>query len=90
MPGIDTHQALIDDIPNRFPVVRTVVWFNWSSHGMDWAIESSLESQQAFAEGIGSSYYMDNEFSNLRTSPIPPCVEVHERWPSLLPSFENE
>lgn len=73
------HEALTYDLPSRFPAVKAIVWFNWSDRGMDWAIESSLESQRAFAEGIGSSYYIDNKFSNLRTSPIPAWVEFHQR-----------
>ena len=86
------HEALTNDLPSRFPAVKAVVWFNWNNRGMDWAIESSLESQKAFAEGIGSSYYIDNEFSSLKTSPIPPWVEFYERWPNFLPkskSFEE-
>ena len=83
------HDALTYDLPSRFPAVKAIVWFNWGNRGMDWTIESSIESQQAFAEGIGSSYYMDNEFSNLRTSPIPPWVEVHERWLRFLPKAKS-
>jgi mannan endo-1,4-beta-mannosidase len=83
------HEALTYDLPSRFPAVKAIVWFNWSDRGMDWAIESSLESQRAFAEGIGSSYYIDNKFSNLRTSPIPQWVEFHERWPDFPIRLES-
>lgn len=75
------HQALIDDLPNHFPAVRAFVWFNWSNRGMDWPIESSPEAQSAFAEAIGSGYYKDNDFSNLKASPIPGWVEFYEGWP---------
>lgn len=71
------RDALTDDLPNVFPRVKAVVWFNWNNRGMDWVIESSLQSQVAFAEGIASSYYVDNQFSDLSVPPIPP-------WENLL------
>lgn len=66
------RDALTDDLPNRFPEVRAIVWFNWNNRDMDWVIESSPEAQSAFAEGIDSNYYIDNHFSNFTSSPIPP------------------
>ena len=66
------RDALTQDLPKRFPEVKAIVWFNWNNRGMDWVIESSPESQSAFAQGIASGYYIDNQFSDLTTSPIPP------------------
>lgn len=51
------RKALTDDLPNKFPRVEAILWFNWNTDGMDWVIESSDESRAAFAEAIGSGYY---------------------------------
>jgi hypothetical protein len=76
--------ALAFDLPNRFPQVKAVVWFNWNYQGMDWVIESSSESQAAFSAGIASSYYTANSFSSLNISPIPPWEEYNEPWETLF------
>lgn len=82
------RNALAHTLPNRFPRVKAVIWFNWNHRNMDWTIESSPAAQQAFAESIASNYYVVNEFSNLATSPIPPWEELHDPWNSFLPVFE--
>jgi hypothetical protein len=81
------REALTTDLPNRFPKVKAFVWFNWNNSGMDWVIESSPHSQAAFAEGIASSYYLDNQFSNITTSPIPPWGEIDVRLKEFLLMF---
>jgi hypothetical protein len=53
------RQALLEDLPHKFPRIEAVLWFNWNTEGMDWVIESSDESRAAFAEGIASDYYHD-------------------------------
>lgn len=78
------QNALAHDLPQLFPGVKAIVWFNWNHRGMDWAIESSPASQQAFAENIASDYYLENEFSNLTASPILPWEELNSPWTSLL------
>jgi chitodextrinase len=49
-------------MPRVFPQIRAFSWFNWNidQNGgrWDWPIESSPGAQQAFAEGIASSYYV--------------------------------
>jgi hypothetical protein len=82
------QDALTDDLPNQFPEVKAIVWFNWNNRGMDWAIESSPESQAAFAASIASSYYIDNRFSNLETSPILPGEASNYPLTNILPAFE--
>jgi beta-mannanase len=77
-------------LPKRFPRIKAVVWFNWNIQGMDWAIESSPESQDAFARSIGSSYYTSNEFADLATSPIPPWEELPEAASSILSFIRND
>jgi hypothetical protein len=84
------RNALSNALPKHFPGVKAVVWFNWNSRGMDWVIESSPSSQQAFADNIASDYYVENEFSNLTTSPIPPWEELADSWKGFLPSFNEQ
>jgi endoglucanase len=67
-------------LPELFPQVKAVVWFNWNMDGMDWVIESSPESQAAFAESIASDYYVDDQFATIDTSPIPPWEELITPW----------
>jgi hypothetical protein len=59
-------------IPDRFPGVKGVVWWNKSDENMDWPIETSAAAQTAFAQSIASSYYAPNRFSTITASPIPP------------------
>jgi|WetSurMetagenome_2_1015567.scaffolds.fasta_scaffold95446_2 hypothetical protein len=75
------RNALLHALPERFPKVEAVIWFNWNIRGIDWAIESSASARRAFAEGIDSRYYAKNRFSGLDTSPIPPADQV----PILVP-----
>ena len=63
---------LKEELPNDFPAVKALVWFNWNTDGMDWAIESSQSAQEAFASGIASPYYSGEEFGDIGTAPIPP------------------
>lgn len=74
--------AFSKTLPQRFPAVKAVLWFNWRVRGTDWPIESSAGAQNAFAESIGSSYYADNQFSDLNFSPIPPADQILEPPPN--------
>jgi Glycosyl hydrolase family 26 len=53
--------ALSTQIPQSFPQMKAVVWFNWRFYKngtwMPYEIESSASSQSAFASGIAASYY---------------------------------
>jgi hypothetical protein len=66
--------ALLTQLPTRFPKVRAALWFNWNDKNpaITFPIESSAASIDAFATGIRSGYYASNTFSNLNISPIPP------------------
>lgn len=68
------QNAFLNDLPNRFPKIKGILWFNWDDRNAKYTfpIESSSASQKAFAEAIGSSYYAANDFADLNTSPIPP------------------
>ncbi len=68
--------ALTNQLPVHFPKVKAFVWFNWNLQGMDWVIESSPAAQAAFAKGIASDYYTQNQFANLNVSPIPPADQL--------------
>lgn len=74
-------QALETEIPNNFPNVRALVWFNWyiedeeAKKRWDWPIESSTSAKAAFASAIASSYYASDSFGSLaeleRIQPLP-------------------
>jgi len=67
------RDALEVQIPNNYPQIRAVVWFNWNSEeGRTWNIDSSAASAEAFASAIASPFYAANDFATLSTSPIPP------------------
>jgi Glycosyl hydrolase family 26 len=58
-------------LPQHFPRIRAVVWFNENKE-TDWRIESSPAAQNAFAGAIQSSLYTSNQYASLAVSPIPP------------------
>ncbi len=64
--------AFLTQLPTNFPMVKAVVWFNWLYGGQDFRAESTQRSLNAFAAGIGSSYYAANDFANYDISPIRP------------------
>lgn len=63
--------ALKTQLPVNFPKVKALVWFNWNDNNsaLDWPIQTSDQAMDAFAQGIGSSYYAANNFANLSTLP---------------------
>jgi beta-mannanase len=61
--------ALTVQLPQHFPRVKALVWFNWTAEGHDWVIESSPAAQAAFAQGIAPPYYASNDFANLDRAP---------------------
>lgn len=79
--------ALGTQLPNNFPQIGAVLWFNWNTDGMDWTIETSPAAQQAFAAAIASPYYAESEFASLSTSPIPPYSQPQR--PRLPQQPEN-
>jgi hypothetical protein len=55
--------AFTDAIPNRFPRIRAVVWFNENKQdvekgGYDWRVQSSPTALHAFAAAVASSVYL--------------------------------
>jgi beta-mannanase len=61
--------AFAEQIPNKFPKIKAVVWFNESKE-TDWRIESSPAAQAAFARAVASSVYATNQCGALSASPI--------------------
>jgi hypothetical protein len=53
--------ALSTQLPQSFPQIKALAWFNWRFYAQStwWAyeIESSASSQAAFATGIATAYY---------------------------------
>lgn len=70
--------ALLTQLPQNFPHIRAIVYFNWNttsdptSPDASMVIESSPHAQAAFAAGIGSAYYATNQFANLPAGIIAP------------------
>lgn len=63
--------TLTKTLPDDFPRVRALVWFNWNVQGLHWVIDSSAKAEAAFRKGIKSSRYLTNRFANLPDGPIP-------------------
>jgi hypothetical protein len=53
--------ALSTQLPQNFPKIKMLLWFNWRIYEkgtwQDWPIESSASTQAAFKSGISSNYY---------------------------------
>jgi hypothetical protein len=72
-------EGLGNYLPNNFPGIKAVLWFNWNiTEGgteWDWPIESSAASTASFANAISSPYYAENTFKELepltRIQPLP-------------------
>lgn len=50
------EEGLLEDVPSRLPRVRAVVWFS-SNKLMDWRIDSSTESLEAYSRVAASCRY---------------------------------
>jgi len=82
------RDALTVELPQNFPLVKAVVWFNWNADGMDWVIESSATTQQAFADSIALPYYAANEFAALEGGlirPPRPCTVLGRQSVGRVP-----
>src|SRR5438270_5482132 len=71
-PGAWVTDALLTQLPQNFPQIKALVWFNWNGGGDSWPIETSPALQAGFRQGIASSYYATNTFSDLPFGPIQP------------------
>src|SRR5262249_55735826 len=68
--GAWIKDMLTVQLPNNYPRVFAFVWWNWNNDGQ-LAINTSPGALSAFRQGISSSIYMSNVYSNLSVSPIP-------------------
>jgi glycosyl hydrolase family 26 len=66
-PGAWVSDALTQELPNEFPQVKALVWFNWNAGdpNLTWPIESSPATQNAFGASIRSDYFSSNQFGSL-------------------------
>jgi beta-mannanase len=69
--------ALTTQLPQNFSQIKAVLWLNWRIYEKDkywpWEIESSTSAQQAFKDGIASSYYAaGGGFDNLTLTKVKP------------------
>lgn len=71
--------AFQTQLPKNFPRIKAVVWFNWNDRDplLDWPIESSQSSIDAFSGSIGGCNYATNSFADINVSPIPPLDQLH-------------
>jgi hypothetical protein len=51
------RDALEVQVPQNYPQVRGIVYFNFNMSGVDWRIETSEGSLAGWQEGIGTDYY---------------------------------
>jgi hypothetical protein len=69
------RQILTEQLPNRFPRVQALVWFEEkNTGGVDFSIlqDQGPKSQEAFRQAIAAPYYAANGYGALATTPIPP------------------
>lgn len=66
------RDALEVQLPQHFPQIRAVIWFNWDAEeGRSWVVNSSSAAARSFAAALRSPYYIDARFHNLGSAPIP-------------------
>jgi hypothetical protein len=58
-------------LPQEFPRIQGLIWFEKEDDEMDWPIETSSTATAAFAKGIAGPRYLANSFGGLGASPIP-------------------
>jgi len=69
------HQILGQQLPQRFPQVRALVWFDEkNTNGNDYSLlqDQGPLSRDAFRAEINSPYFAASSYADLGASPIPP------------------
>jgi hypothetical protein len=64
--------SALSEIPQHYPMVRGLIWFDVFDGKLDWPIETSTTATAAFRQSIADPLYTTNTYTNLTTSPIPP------------------
>jgi mannan endo-1,4-beta-mannosidase len=82
--GAWVRDALNQQLPNNFPQIRAVVWFDWNAGdpALSWPIGSSPGTQSAFAQSIASDYFAPNRFGDLSAGTIAPLGGFAQVAPS--------
>ncbi|MDQ2629430.1 MAG: hypothetical protein M3Y75_00450 [Actinomycetota bacterium] len=62
----------IQSVTTEYPLIRGFLWFEKHDDGMDWPIETSTASAQAFAAGIQHPAFAANSFASLAGGPVVP------------------
>jgi mannan endo-1,4-beta-mannosidase len=62
----------IESVTTEYPLIRGFLWFEKYDDGMDWPIETSSASAQAFATGIQHPAFTTNAFGSAASGPIAP------------------
>ncbi len=75
--------ALTVQIPQFFPAIKAVIWFDENKE-TDWRVESSFASEQAFAVAIASITYATNQFAQLNGSKILPLIGNNNKFQNHL------
>ena len=57
--------ALEAQVPGKYSRIRALVYFNFQFDGVDWRIETSQASKDAWRAGVASSYFNANEFGSI-------------------------
>jgi Glycosyl hydrolase family 26 len=63
----------ITSVTTEYPLIRGFLWFEKLDDGMDWPIETSTTSAQAFATGIQHPAFAANSFGGLGGGPVLPA-----------------
>jgi Glycosyl hydrolase family 26 len=68
-------EDMLTKLPSSYPKIRGLLWFNRHAEGepMDWSIETSSSSIDAFASGIQDPAYVGSEFGSLPFGAIAPA-----------------
>jgi hypothetical protein len=62
----------LDRIPESYPQVRGVLWFDKFDSGMDWPVETSASATAAFSDGVQAPEYRSGPLAETSTGPILP------------------
>lgn len=65
---------MLQTVPTTYTQIRAVVWFDWNGGDttLNWPIDSSQDSLNAFASAISDPRYATNNFANLGTQKVQP------------------
>jgi hypothetical protein len=63
---------LLKVVPQEYPKVRAMLWFNYKDQAMNWPLTSSQAATNAFAKGIQPAHYVANVYSGIQGPKIEP------------------